>query len=154
MTIRLATDADIASVAHLRRVWTEEACGEPVDDPDHLTVFTQWWEEERLRRTFWLAETDEPIGFITMVEFVRMPRPGQRASRWGYIGNAFVVPEHRGSGVGTDLLTAALDHADTRGHVRVVLSPSERAIPLYRRAGFDTADSLMLRRLPGGPPTG
>jgi len=34
---------------------------------------------------------------------------------------------------------------------RVVLSPTERSIPLYERAGFGPADALMLRTPPQAP---
>lgn len=146
MIVRRATDADLASVALLRRLWNEEDNG-PVTDPEFDAAFEQWWQEERSRRVFWLAETDRPIGFLNIVIFSRMPRPGQQPSRWGYISNVFVVPEHRDSGVGRQLLDAAVAHADENGFARVVLAPSTRSIPFYRRAGFGDADSLLLREL-------
>jgi predicted acetyltransferase len=43
------------------------------------------------------------------------------------------------------LVSAALNYADENGFARVVLSPTERSIPLYERAGFGPADALMLR---------
>jgi GNAT superfamily N-acetyltransferase len=67
----------------------------------------------------------------------------------------YVVPEHRDAGVGRYLLDALVAHADAEGLERVVLSPSERSVPFYRRAGFDPADQLLLRPHPGtAPPSG
>lgn len=64
-------------------------------------------------------------------------------SRWGYLANLFVMPEHRGCGLGAELLTALLGAARERGLVRVVLSPSEASRPLYARHGFGPADGLI-----------
>ena len=38
--------------------------------------------------------------------------------------------------VGAALLDAVIAAAEARGYARLVLSPSERAIPFYARAGF------------------
>jgi len=54
------------------------------------------------------------------------------------------VAEHR-------LVSAALNYADENDFVRVVLSPTERSIPLYQRDGFGPADALMLRTPPQAP---
>jgi len=43
---------------------------------------------------------------------------------------------------------AAAAHADEHALVRLVLSPSPQSVPLYIRAGFEPATSLLLRPLP------
>lgn len=55
-----------------------------------------------------------------------------------------MLPAHRSGGTGTALVTALLAYAKKEGLVRVVLSPSERSVPFYERAGFHRADELML----------
>ena len=72
-----------------------------------------------------------------------MPRPGVAGSRWGYLANAFVLAGYRDRGVGRLLVDALLDHARATGLVRVVLSPTERSVPFYERAGFGPADMLL-----------
>src|SRR5437764_554395 len=79
---------------------------------------------------------DEPAGLATLLEYHRMPRPDRLHSRWGYVGNMFVREELRNRGIGSALLAAIVAEADTRGYARLVLSPTERAVPLYRRAGL------------------
>jgi GNAT superfamily N-acetyltransferase len=81
---------------------------------------------------------------INVTVFVRMPRPGRPERRWGYIANVFVLAAHRSTGVGSALLDAAVAHARDHGFVRLVLNPSERSIPLYRRAGFRASRLLQL----------
>jgi len=60
-------------------------------------------------------------------------------SWWGQVGNMFVREEHRSRGVGS-LLLMSIVAADEQGYARLVLSPSARALPFYRRAGFIVPD--------------
>ncbi len=142
--IRLALPADGPAVAALRAVWTVEWTG-MVEDDSYPARFADWWESEAGRRLTWLAWADgDPVGMMNLAVFERMPRPGRPPSRWGYLGNAFVLASHRSQGIGTALLAALLAYARAEGFVRIVLSPSERSIPLYERAGFGPATSLLL----------
>jgi GNAT superfamily N-acetyltransferase len=52
----------------------------------------------------------------------------------------FVREDVRNRGIGSVLLTAILAAADERGYARLVLSPSARSVPFYRRAGFVVPD--------------
>lgn len=133
--------SDGALLAALRRRWFAVA-----GDPGFEERFADWYAAEGGRRVFWVAvasDSGEPVGMVNLAVFTRMPRPGVAASRWGYLGNAFVVEEYRDRGVGGLLLAALLRHARDEGFVRVVLSPSERSVPFYERAGFGPADMLM-----------
>lgn len=79
--------------------------------------------------------------------FERMPSPTHPSGRWGYLANLFVDPSVRGEGIGAALVQAAVDCAHDQGLVRLVLSPSELSVPLYRRLGFRAADELMVHPL-------
>jgi GNAT superfamily N-acetyltransferase len=148
VVIRQAEDADLAAVALLRRQWTQEQGGAS-DGPGFDERFAVWFARESSRRIIWLAEADNGlVGMMNLVVFERMPRPGRAPSRWGYLGNAFVLAAYRNQGIGGQLLSALLGYADENGFVRVVLSPSERSVPFYERAGFRPADALMLRTPP------
>jgi GNAT superfamily N-acetyltransferase len=143
--IRLADDRDVAALAALRRLWTEELYG-GCDDPDYGRRFAAWFAAEAPRRVIWLAEADRrPVGMVNVSVFERMPRPGRPPSRWGYLANVFVLAAYRNRGIGRRLMTAVLEHAHANGWVRVVLSPAERAVPFYTRLGFGPADLLMVR---------
>jgi ribosomal protein S18 acetylase RimI-like enzyme len=52
----------------------------------------------------------------------------------------FVREEARDRGIGTALLRAVIAAAEERGYARLVLSPTERAVAFYRRAGFVVPD--------------
>ena len=143
--IRRAEYADLAAIVGLRRAWTREEHGD-IADPDFEENLAAWFAREWSRRIMWLAEEDRrPAGMLNLAIYERMPKPGRALSRWGYLGNAFVLAEYRNRGIGRQLVSAALDYADENGFARVVLSPTERSIPLYERAGFGRAGALMLR---------
>ena len=141
-----------ADVAALRRAWTEEQTGRDQPDDDFLARFDAWLEREQDQRVTWLAyDGAEPVGMVNLLVFTRMPRPGQpRAARWGYLANFYVRPSHRSTGLGARMLAALTAYADAESFVRVVLSPTERSVPLYARAGFVPATSLMVRPGPAG----
>ena len=147
--IRRASDADLPTVARLRRESAVEQDGGHAD-PSFEERFAAWYARESPRRVVWLAEVDgRPVGAMNLSVFERMPRPGRAPSRWGYLGNAFVLAAYRNQGIGRQLLDAVLGYASENGFVRVVLSPAARSIPFYERAGFGAADALMLWT-PGG----
>lgn len=146
MRVRRAGAADVRALAGLRARWTEERDG-PTDDPSFLDRFDAWFARESAQRVVWLAETGEgsPVGMLNVMLFERMPRPGRATGSWGYVANVYVVPAHRGAGVGGRLMGALTSYADETGLVRLVLSPTARSVSLYARAGFSGDHDLMLR---------
>jgi GNAT superfamily N-acetyltransferase len=145
IVIRQAGNADVPALAALRREWTRE-WGGAGDDPGFAERFAAWFEQETARRITWLAEVDGgAVGMVNLTVFERMPQPGRAPSRWGYLANAFVLAAFRDRGIGGRLLDALLGYADEHDFARVVLNPSARAIPLYRRAGFEPASALLVR---------
>ncbi|MFJ1454796.1 GNAT family N-acetyltransferase [Nocardia sp. N2S4-5] len=148
VTIRQTDDRDIPALAQLRRQWAEEQAGRPLEDNGFDEQFAQWYAAESSRRTTFLAEIDsDAVGMVNLALFERMPRPGLPASRWGYLSNAFVLPEYRSRGVGTALLNALIEHARARACARIVLSPTTRSVPFYQRADFTPATMLLARIL-------
>ncbi|HET6259652.1 MAG TPA: GNAT family N-acetyltransferase [Pseudonocardia sp.] len=99
-------------------------------------------------RVSFLAEAGgRLVGMMHLVVFERMPSPERAPTRWGYLANAFVLERHRNRGIGSALLDQLVGHAREIGCVRLVLSPSERSVPFYARAGFGPATMLMAQVL-------
>lgn len=151
-SVRRATAVDIPTIAALRAAWTGEYAGEEIQDDDFLPAFEEWFAREADQRITWLAEIDGlPVGMLNMLVFTRMPRPRlpgeNRPSQWAYIANVFVDAGQRNAGLGRRLLDAATAYAEEHGFARIVLSPSERSVPFYRRAGFASATSLLIKQL-------
>ena len=57
------------------------------------------------------------------------------AATFAYLGDVFVLPEHRGKGVGKQLMDAVMAHPDVQGVRRFMLA-TEDAHGLYERYGF------------------
>ncbi|AGM04472.1 GNAT family N-acetyltransferase [Amycolatopsis keratiniphila] len=151
VSIRQAGEHDVPALAALRRAWTEEQAGQPVDDDGFEERFAGWYAAEASRRSAFLAELDgEAVGMVNLALIERMPRPGIPATRWAYLGNAFVLATHRDREIGSALVDAATAHARVCGCDRIVLSPTERSVPFYRRAGFGPATMLLARVLDEG----
>ncbi len=146
VTIRIATDADQATVAALRRRWNEENAGGRIDDAGFDEAFGRWWTAERATRTFFLAEDGaEPVGMANVKRYERMPAAGGvPAGAWGYVGNVYVVTQRRNAGIGATLMRAVLDWAAANdlGHLR--LAPSPRSVPFYERLGYEPGAVVQL----------
>jgi GNAT superfamily N-acetyltransferase len=136
VVVRMAGADDLEAIAVLRALWT----GLPPDEEFEARM-ADWLVTEGERRTTWVATLDQrAVGMASLFEYRRMPRPLRPDSRWGYVSNMFVREDVRNRGIGSALLDAIIAAADDRGYARLVLSPSARARPFYRRAGFVVPD--------------
>jgi GNAT superfamily N-acetyltransferase len=140
---RVAGEADTGAIAELRALWSAGTGA----DPAFERRMAAWLEAEGGRRTTFLAvDGGRPLGMASVFEYRRMPKPGRPDSRWGYVSNVFVRPECRRRGIASALLGEIVALAERRGYARLVLSPSDEALELYRRAGFGEPGSDLLLR--------
>ena len=138
ISIRIADDDDVEVLAGLRRAWNEENAGGPIDDTGFEAAFREWWAAERTSRTFFLVEVNgRAIGMANVKRYRRMPVAGRASGGWwGYVGNVFVLDEHRNSGIGRALMDELIDWAgrERMEHLRLAHSPLSKAF--YARLGF------------------
>jgi GNAT superfamily N-acetyltransferase len=66
---------------------------------------------------------------------VGMARAVTDRATFAWIADVFVLPEHRGGGHGTFLVSTLLEHPDLQGLRRVMLATAD-AHELYRKFGF------------------
>ena len=137
-SVRIAGDGDVGVIVGLRRAWNEENAGAPIDDPGFEARFRDWWAAERPTRTFFLVRVDEiPVGMANIKRYDRMPAAGRSsAGRWGYVGNVFVLAEHRNARLGQALMDALIAWAAEEGLVHLRLAPSPLSRSFYERLGF------------------
>lgn len=159
-TVRQANPADVPQLARLRALWSAEqepgpapepaaAGGEAGDGdgfPDGFAEDFRHWAEDNPRQFFVAEEGGELIGMVNLLIFERMPKPGKGSSCWVYLGNAYVLPQHRSAGAGTALMQAAMAFARNLGAVRIVLAPSPKSAQFYARLGFQPASELAVHR--------
>jgi GNAT superfamily N-acetyltransferase len=94
------------------------------------------------------------VGTIWVGLIEKLPNPTPEPEEHAYVTNVYVRPAARGAGTGSALLRAALAWCEARGVHAVVLWPTARSTPLYRRHGFDTPAALLERELAPGPDRG
>ncbi len=118
--------------------------------PVHV-VHVAWSEQQpvlsEIRRRVFIEEQEIPKDLEwdgldeTSEHFLAINSAGQhlgcaRLLPTGQIGRMAVLAEHRGTGIGMELLQAAVEHAKTRGDDRVFLHAQAYAESFYRRGGF------------------
>jgi GNAT superfamily N-acetyltransferase len=72
-------------------------------------------------------------------------------ARFGWIADVFVLPEHRGRGLGVWLVESIVTHPELAG-LRLMLATRD-AHTLYARFGFEAGDvNRLMDRRPNAPP--
>lgn len=153
IAIRRAGSDDAPALAAMRRRFKMEDGreGVPQDEEEFIAECGQWLRS-RMAGPWraWVAEVDGRICghvFVCLVEKVPSPYPGSDAL--GYVTNFYVAPEQRDRGLGRALLDEATGYARAHGLDTLIVWPSERSAPLYRRCGFDEPGGLL--ELPVAP---
>jgi GNAT superfamily N-acetyltransferase len=154
-TVREATAADAPALARLRFEF-RAPLGEVVEEEATFVARCAAWMAPRLAvgETWraWLAEEDgDVVGTIWVGLIEKLPNPTPEPEEHAYVTNVYVRPSRRGAGVGSALLRAALAWCEGRGVHAVVLWPTARSAPLYRRHGFAPPAALLELELTRGP---
>jgi GNAT superfamily N-acetyltransferase/catechol 2,3-dioxygenase-like lactoylglutathione lyase family enzyme len=137
-----ADATDLAAATALRHRWRSEEGG-PVEmtEAEFGDRFPTWLADHRSSHPGWLAHVDGlavGVGFLAIVD--RIPGPDRWDRRSGFIQALYVAPEARGSGTGRAIIDAIAAWSADAGLQYLLVNPSERSEPLYRRAGFTGID--------------
>ena len=155
--LRQATLADLdVLVRHRRRMWA--AIDEvPETELDHADRAYRRWLRSRLRSGRVVGFIEEtPSGFVTASGCVwimpSQPRPMWRGTQVPYLMSMFTEPDHRGHGLATQIVRAAIRWSRSRGFGHLVLHASEFGKPVYTRMGFKRTREMRID-LAETPPT-
>ena len=109
------------------------------------TDLKAWWRRHHDSHVAFLAITADArtVGMAWLALLSRTPRPGRVDRLSADIQTVFVLPEHRGTGVGSRLIEAAIDHGRQLGVDRITVNSGRRATPLYERLGFSSSPQLL-----------
>lgn len=146
--VRRATSEDAAALAELKVIWAGRL--KPAS-PEEVRSFSDdlasWMSAQGDSLIARVAEGDDGlVGMAWLVIFDRVPDLDDRRRSTGDIQSVFVLPEHRGHGVGRALVNSLLEEADERRIPRVTVSANDAAVPLYIGAGFRASPVLLERR--------
>lgn len=150
MRVAEAGAADLPDLARLD-AW-DHLSSEPDEDVVRAfsTQLADWWEEHAGTHRAFLARDDDGaavgVGWVALLP--RVPRPGVPDRVGADVQTVFVLPAHRGRGIGTAVVAAAVAWAEDRGVLHTSVHSSRRAVPVYERAGFVSSSRLLERPAP------
>lgn len=154
--IRRAASSDGPALARLRWDFRAEEGEIPIEDSrEFLSRFLEhfWRGLDTGTWVHWLVEEDGAIlGHMAVQVHDGVPHPGTLRNRWGWLTNCYTIPEARSLGHGGRLLAAIREWAAGEGLDLLLVSPSERSVPFYARAGFGPAGEWL--QLDLQPPRG
>jgi GNAT superfamily N-acetyltransferase len=148
-TVRRARLADIeVLVAHRRGMW--EAIGDftkseiAAADPVYRRWMRRMWRQHRYFA--WIVDDAEgrPVGSGAIWLSEAQPRPRDSPRFRPYILSMYTEPGHRGEGIASAIVRAAVDFARGRGYRRVTLHASVMGRSVYRRLGFERGWEMRL----------
>lgn len=159
--LRRAGPADALRLAELRYEFRGSllAPGERREPREEFVARCTSWMRDRLAGmgswTCWVTtagpEDGEPapiIGTVWVQVIEKLPNPAFLLEEYGYVSSFFVLPEHRGAGIGNALLGTVLEWCDARPLESVILWPTPASRQLYARHGFRDAGTVMERARP------
>jgi ribosomal protein S18 acetylase RimI-like enzyme len=141
VTVRRATAEDAPALARMRWHWrVEERHATPgIGREAFVDFFTGWAVDHLATHLPFVAEVDGALaGMAWLMLSDRVPSPGLMDRRFGDVQSVYVMPGHRDAGVGARLMETVLAEARNRELEFVTVHSSERAVTMYRRAGFGT----------------
>jgi GNAT superfamily N-acetyltransferase len=147
VNIRLASAFDARSLAQARFDFRSDE-GALQEKQSEFVERCALWMRERLGEgspwRCWIAERERvALGNLWAQLIEKIPNPAIEPERHAYITNFYVREEARGRGIGTMLLSAALEWCrDAEVHA-VVLWPTKRSRALYLRHGFAAPEDLL-----------
>ncbi|HYX27600.1 MAG TPA: GNAT family N-acetyltransferase [Pyrinomonadaceae bacterium] len=146
VSIRGANATDAEGLAELR--YALRAGGDATESKPEFVRRCREWIAAHLAADgpwqCWVAEADNKLlGAIWLQWIEKIPNPRSEAEHHAYITNFFVHESTRGNGIGTRLLTTAIDWCRDRDVHEIILWPRPRSRSLYERHGFVEASDIM-----------
>jgi GNAT superfamily N-acetyltransferase len=148
ITIRLAAARDAPLLAKFRYAF-RSGTGRVGEDETEFIERCTLWMQERLRGEdgpwqCWMAEQEQTlVGNLWAQLIEKIPNPSPEREYHAYLTNFYVSEDARGRGVGSRLLSVALDWCQSRQVHAVILWPTQRSRPLYLRHGFSVREDLL-----------
>lgn len=144
---RLAAPSDAEPLAALRWAFRHrEGVPEKTAEAEFLERCAAFFRDALAGprwRAFLAVDGDAIVGHAFVETVAKIPAPNLPDGRLGYVTNVYVIPQLRGRGIGAALLEAVKSCCRAEGFELLVLWPSERSRPLYRRAGFREQNEVM-----------
>ena len=149
MIYRQATESDFPQLAELRWIHLSEDEEEKdlscYDKKIFLKEFTKFLKQELKRnyRCFVAEDKNQIISNIYLGLIPKTPKPYPDTRQIGYITNVHTLKAYRSQGVGTKLMNYVKEYARKTDCELLFVWPSDRAVPYYKRLGFQIDNDVM-----------
>ena len=144
--IELASVEDLDACVELLGFLFDQEVEFTADPTKQAAGLRMVWDDPKVGYIFVAREEEKVIGMILVLRV-----PSTALGAWTGIIEDFVVhPDHRGSGVGSQLFGRAVAHAKETGLERLSLitdGENTKAQAFYERAGFTRSDMVTYRKL-------
>jgi GNAT superfamily N-acetyltransferase len=117
-------------------------------DAVHAYLTTSYWAEGRSRETVerLVREAQRVVGLYSERRLVGFCRAVSDDASVTYLADVYVLPEHRGRGLGVELVREMIDNGPYA--LRRWLLHTRDAHELYRRFGFGAPSERLMERPP------
>ncbi|MGN6128028.1 MAG: GNAT family N-acetyltransferase [Humibacter sp.] len=146
LDVRLARDDELERTFRLRWLWAVEVGDVPEDSESEFGRKGAEWARAHATTHLPHVAIDSDDGIIGMAWLALSPRVAttRDLDRWsGDLQSCYVLPEHRGAGIGGALVRAVFDTARDRGVEHVTVHASAASVGMYQRNGFRASDRLL-----------
>ncbi|WP_409273486.1 GNAT family N-acetyltransferase [Neobacillus sp. SCS-31] len=140
--IRLAEERDIDQLIKLRWDFTMEDYPSSALDSDYkaFEMECKAFLEKAIdsgQWFIWIAEEEGRVLSHSYIELIqKVPRPGRVTRPFAYMTNVYTVPEYRGKGIGSQLITAINEWAKANQYEFIIVWPSEEGVHFYEKNGY------------------
>jgi ribosomal protein S18 acetylase RimI-like enzyme len=131
------------------------AMAEEIDVDEIVDFRTDWFDDPTKRLWVALDDVDDPAGSLANLDgtfagflgtSLQTPPSKFETADQLILGNVYVDPAYRGTGLADDLVARAIQHAREDGAVELALQvdvDNERALAYYEKLGFEVGKYKM-----------
>lgn len=83
------------------------------------------------------------VAYIYIELIRKVPRPGRVTNPFAYMTNVYTLPEYRGKGIGSILITKVNEWAAKMNYEFIIVWPSDTGIEFYSRNGYSLCKEPM-----------
>lgn len=153
MILRLANHNDIDQLIRMRWDFTNEYIENKIAEDQFPNFYLEC--KSFLTDAFksnnwfiWVAGMDGQIVSHIYIELIhKVPRPGRVTNPFTYMTNVYTLPEHRGKGIGSQLLKEIEVWAKQKRYEFIIVWPSDWSIEFYERNGYKPIGEAMELKL-------
>ncbi|MBU5438926.1 GNAT family N-acetyltransferase [Tissierella sp. MSJ-40] len=148
MEYRIANKQDISQLVEMRWNFKMENKEEYniCDKQEFINECESFFKKglEEGNWTHWIAvDKGDIVSHISISHIRKIPKPSRLHDEYGYVTNVYTKPSYRGNGIGSELMDRVNKWAEEKDFEILIVWPSKKAIPFYKRKGFSNQNEIM-----------